>query len=187
MQIMRNFLFLVLILSQFFVGAQQKKQKKDEKISYEVINFHFQDSDTIKLFNTTIGINEMINNFAMDDDALPYNFYESLSYFHKPLLGSQEIDTLLNINEKALFNKYFSKLSKVKLKKKKLNKNIQLFPLKKWRTGYEQITFPFHIESNGILYSFFFQDLSDFGGEFYIYQFKNGKYALLYEMTVYFE
>ena len=190
MQIMRNFLFLVLVLSQFFVGAQEKKQKTDEEIAYEVINFHFQDSDTIKLFNKTMNNDHGTIFYVFKENELPpFNYYEKLSSFHKPFLfqGSPEIDSLLRINEKELFNKYFSKLSKVKLNKKKLNNNIILFPVKKWSHGYEHITFPFHIESNGVLYSFFMQNLSGGGGDFFIYTFKNDEWEQLFNIPLYYE
>ncbi len=190
MQIMRNFLFLVLILSQFFVGAQHKKQKTDEEIAYEVINFHFQGTDTIDLFNKTISSSDkQYIHIFKENELPPYDYYKNLSYHYKPFSfsGSQEIDNLLNQDGKILFNQKFSELSKVNLKRKKLNKNIQLFPVKEWRYGFEYITFPFQIESNGNLFSFFMQYISSGGGEFYIYQYKNDQWSLLYTIYLYYD
>ncbi len=54
-----------------------------------------------------------------------------------------------------------------------------------WEYGYDQITFPFHIESKGIIYTFLLKKQSIGGGDLYIYRYKNKKWEELYYIPLY--
>ena len=120
-------------------------------------------------------------------ESYPNDFYESIVYLYdKPLEKSIELDTLFNKYEKDFINKNFSNLTKrVKLKRRKLNNSKILLFDGKWGYGYEQISFPFFIESKGVIYSFFMKKHSIGGGTLYIYTYNNENWQLLYDIPLY--
>ena len=186
MQLIKKTILILIIFNISSCKAQQLNDKLKIDLAYDLINYHYLNADTVKLIRKTISIKD--DTMIGLDDSHPDDFYESIIYLHdKPLVKSIEIDTLFNKFEKELINQKFFNLSKgVKLKKIKLkNPKILMKNINSWEYGYDQITFPFHIESKGIIYTFLLKKQSIGGGDLYIYRYKNKKWEELYYIPLY--
>ena len=187
MQLIKKIILILIILNLYRCKSQQRNDNFKGSFAYSLLNYHYQNTDSIYLINKTISIREDI--MIGLSESYPNEYYESIVYLHdKPLEKSIELDTLFNKYEKEIINKKFENLIKgIKLKRKKLNNPKILLVNSKWEYGYEQISFPFFIESKNIIYSFFMKKHSVGGGTLYIYRYKNENWLPLYEIPLYVE
>ncbi len=187
MQLIKKIVLFLIILNIYSCKSQQINDTFKSKLAYSLINYHYQNTDSIKLINKTVSLNE--DTMIGLAESYPNEFYESIVYLYdKPLEKSIELDTLFNKYEKEFINKKFSNLTKrVKLKRRKLNNPKILLFNGKWGYGYEQISFPFFIGSKGVIYSFFMKKQSVGGGTLYIYKYKYENWFLLFEIPLYVE